>query len=544
MKKYLSVFLSALILLFLFCGCKNKDTVSSTPTLNSISEASSSQIDVNSVASADITDPQNIEDNRENGTEVEAQKLTVKQGVTNGIDVSKWQGKNDWKKVKASNMDFAIIRIGYRAENGTIYKDEFADYNIQQADKAGILIGIYFFSTAVSKAEATAEAEWAAEAIKSYPISYPVVYDCEGYTDPNSRMYNLTNAERTQNAVTFLNKIQSYGYEGMLYASKNELLNYWETYVLEPSYKIWIARYTNPAYPSTPAPDYNGKYDMWQYTNKGIVSGINSPTDMIVSYFTKEKAAPKSNVTPPTVKEPVIKDSTYTDQKDTVTAKDTVNLRDSASTNSNIIGTLKNGETLQRIAVGSNGWSKLLYQGKTVFAISSYLTTDLNFKPVTSEPDSVYTNVNETVTAKSETNLRNEAKTSGSTVIYTLKNGETVTRTGIGSNGWSRLNFNGQTVYAVSSFLTTDLSYKEPQNQQSVSSATSNTEIRFDDVNDSVTAKEETNLRDKPSTNDSSVVYTLKNGEYLTRTGKSSNGWSRLVFNGQTVYAVTSFLTN
>ena len=240
MKKIFSIFLSALILLFLFCGCKNKDTISSIPTLNNVSKASSSKTDATNVSGIDTTDPQNIEDNRENGTEVEAQKLTVKQGLSNGIDVSKWQGKIDWKKVKASHIDFAIIRIGYRAENGTIYKDEFADYNIQQANKAGLLIGVYFFSTAVTTDEATAEAEWTAEAIKSYPISYPVVYDCEGYTDPNSRMYNLTNAMRTQNAITFLNKIQSYGYEGMLYASKNELLNYWEAEILEPNFKIWM----------------------------------------------------------------------------------------------------------------------------------------------------------------------------------------------------------------------------------------------------------------------------------------------------------------
>ena len=467
--------------------------------------------------------------------------ITVKKEIKAlGIDVSKWQGKIDWKKVKKQGIDFAIIRIGYRAENGNIYKDEFADYNIQQADKAGLLIGVYFFSTAINSAEAEEEATWTYNAIKSYPISYPVVYDCEGYNSIDSRMNGIDNAKRTQNALAFLNKIKSFGYDGMLYASKDELSKYWDTPLLEKSFKIWVARYSSPAYPTVKTPDYNGKYDMWQYTDKGTVSGVNSATDMVVSYFGVKKASPKSNQTVPVAKEPVIKDSTYTEKNDTVTAKDLVNLRDSDTTKSNIVGTLKNGETAKRIALGSNGWSKLLYNGKTVYAVSSYLTNDLSYKPKP-ENDSIYTTVNETVTAKSSTNLRDSATTNGSTVIHTLKNGETVKRIGIGSNGWSKLIYNGKTVYAITSYLTTDLSYKEPVTSENTPPSSG---IIFTDVNEQVTAKSETNLRDKPTTNGSNVIHTLKNGEYVTRTGTSPNGWSRLIYNGQTVYAVSSYLTN
>ena len=123
--------------------------------------------------------------------------------------------------------------------------------------------------------------------------------------------------------------------------------------------------------------------------------------------------------------------------------------------------TLKNGETVTRTGVGSNGWSRLLFNGQTVYAISSYLTTDLNFKPPVSEVtpsqnnEMVFTDINEQVTAKSETNLRTKPTTAeGSQVVYTLKNGEYVTRTGTSESGWSRLTYNGQTVYAVSSYLT------------------------------------------------------------------------------------------
>ena len=528
-------FLLVLTVVLSLCSCGDANSSSE----NAISTAT----DVESnVSNTETSVTSNISNSSQTpATSGTSSVVTVKKEVkAKGIDVSKWQGKIDWKKVKKSGIEFAIIRIGYRAENGNIYKDEFADYNIQQADKAGLLIGVYFFSTAINSAEADEEASWTYNAIKSYPISYPVVYDCEGYNSTDSRMNGIDNANRTQNALTFLNRIKSFGYDGMLYASKDELSKYWDTALLEKNFKIWVARYSSPAYPTVKTPDYNGIYDMWQYTDKGTVSGVNGATDMIVSYFDVKNASPKSNETAPVAKEPVIKDSIYTEKTDTVTAKDVVNLRDSDTTKSNIVGTLKNGETAKRIAVGSNGWSKLSYNGKTVYAVSSYITTDLNYKPEP-ENDGIYTTVDETVTAKSSTNLRNSATTNGSTVIYTLKNGETVKRIGIGSNGWSKIIYNGQTVYAVSSYLTTDLSYKEPVTSENTSPSNG---IVFTDVNEQVTAKSETNLRDKPTTNGSYVIHTLKNGEYVTRTGTSPNGWSRLIYNGQTVYAVSSYLTN
>ena len=138
-------------------------------------------------------------------------------------------------------------------------------------------------------------------------------------------------------------------------------------------------------------------------------------------------------------------------------------MRDGASTSSNVVGSLKNCDTLVRIGVGNNGWSKLKFGDKTVFAISSYLTTDLSYKPntnsaVSSTPSQSdgFTAVNEQVTAKSETNLRSvpSSKDGAATVVYTLKNGEFVQRIGINSaSGWSKLNYNGQTVYAITSYL-------------------------------------------------------------------------------------------
>lgn len=216
-----------------------------------------------------------------------------------GIDVSKWQGKINWEKVKNDGVDFAMIRIGYRGEDGKIYKDEYADYNIQNALEQGISIGAYFFSTATTVGEAEEEAAFCAENLKYYPVSYPVAYNCEGYDKQTSRMFSLSTAVRTENAIAFLNKIKSYGYDPMMYSSVKEYLLYWDTSLLEKDFKIWVARYSSPTYPEVNTPSYSGKYDMWQYSNEGSIEGINGNTDMTVSYFLPKSATPKSQETPP-----------------------------------------------------------------------------------------------------------------------------------------------------------------------------------------------------------------------------------------------------
>lgn len=534
-KKIFSI-LMAISLLLVFCACGDEEKAKPSEP---------SKLSDSNVTNNDITlDPEVFEGDTENGATVEAQKVVSKTGKANGIDVSKWQGKIDWKKVKSAGFDYAYIRVGYRGENGTIYKDEFAEYNIQQADKAGLLVGVYFFSTAISTAEAEEEANWTIKAIESYPISYPVVYDCEGFRLSTSRMFNLTAAQRTDNAIAFINKIKGAGYDTMFYASRNDLLLRFETARIEPIAKIWVAHYSQIAYPQVEMPDYTGKYDMWQYTNMGITSGVSGKVDLNVSYFTPTKAKPKSSKAPQTAKVPEIKDNTYTTVNETVTAKEVVNLRESASTKSNILGSLKNGDTLTRIAVGSNGWSKLKFGDKTVYAVSSYLTTDLTVKDTSPQEstDKIYTTVNETITAKELVNLRDGASTS-SNVVGILKNGDTLVRIGVGNNGWSKLKFGDKTVYAISSYLTTDLSYKP--NTNSVVSSTPSQSDGFTAVNEQVTAKSETNLRSVPSSKDgaATVVYTLKNGEFVQRIGiNSASGWSKLNYNGQTVYAITSYL--
>lgn len=534
------VFIICLVMLLCLCSCKGKGTANESSQSGA---ENANGINTTVLSDDDTIDPENFENQNGIGTQINADQLTDKKGKSNGIDVSKWQGEIDWKKVKASGIDFAIIRIGYRAENGKIYKDEYADYNIQQADKAGLLVGVYFFSTAKNREEALSEAEWTVEAVKYYSISYPIVYDCEGFLKPESRMYGISAQERTDNALAFLNYIKQNGYDSMLYAAKNEIeySAYWQTERIEKEHKIWIAYYPEISYPQIESPKYEGRLDMWQYTNMGKVDGVNGNADMAVSYFAPKKAEPQSSQKPPAAALPEPKDGVYTDVNEQVTAKEVVNLRSGATTKSDIVGSLKNGETLTRTAIGNNGWSKLNVSGKTVYAISSYLTTDLSYKPQSSgqvAADDGFSEVNEKVTAKEVVNLRSAPGTS-SQIEASLKNGEIAVRTGINNaTGWSRISYNGKILYAVSSYLTTDLNYKPEVSQLE-------TDDGFTPVSEKVTAKSETNLRSVPSSkDDNTIVYTLKNGEYVTRIGiNNATGWSKLDFGGQTVYAISSYLT-
>ena len=538
--KKITALILAVLLSLLIVGCKEgpKEGVSSEPQITE---------PVGTVPSApegdDERDPENVEAPESDGAKVDITEVAPKKGMQNGIDVSKWQGKIDWPKVKKAGIDFAIIRIGYRAENGQLYRDSNADYNIQQAEKAGILVGVYFFSTAINQTEAAEEAAWTVSAIKGYKISYPVVYDCEGFKNADSRLYSLSAEQRTQNALTFLDAVKNAGYEGMFYGSKADLSDpaAFNVDQIAAKYKIWIAQYKTPPYPQSETPDYSGRYDMWQYTNKGVVAGVEGGCDMVVSYFEKGTQAAKDEnaeiitAKPPKTQEELI----YTDVDENVTAKQEVNLRAGAGSNFDVVTLLKNGTVVKRTGVGKNGWSRLVFEGKTVYAITSYLTTDLSAKPEPEpKPDvvdgNVFTATADKVTAKDEVNLRLSPTTSGQ-IAGVLKNGTVLERTATSNKGWSRLLFEGQTVYAVTSYLTTDLSYKPPTDD--------GIKTEFSEVNEQVTAKSETNLRTRPSVTDSEVVHTLKNGEYLTRTGVSTNGWSRLLYNGQTVYAVSSYLT-
>ncbi len=467
-----------------------------------------------------------------------------------GIDVAKYQGTIDWQQLPDHGVDFAMVRVGYRTiRDGVIEEDSNGRYNLQEGSKAGIPLGVYFYSTAVSEEEAREEARWVASFIAKYPITYPVVYDCEGFQDPESRQYGMSREERTNVALAFLKTIKNLGYEGMFYGSKNELENLWEMERIEKHYKVWVAQYPAEPYPATDQSSYEGEHHMWQYTKEGTVPGIETHVDLNLCYFGYNGIEPAKDPEPPAEVKPdpeaLMRFSPVDEQ---VTAKVETNLRDipSQDTDSEILYTLKNGEIAQRIAVSDSGWSKLSYEGNTYYAVTSYLTTDLAYDPaaVTANPDGIETQFkacNEEVTAKEKVNLRKlpSVEREDAIVIAVLKNGDVATCIGTSDNGWSKLTYNGETCYAVSSYLM-------PVDGSAAGATTPDGEIQtmFEECNEEVTAKNEVNLRKLPSTEreDAVIIAKLKNGDVATRVGTSDNGWSKLIYKGETCYAVSRYL--
>ena len=415
-------------------------------------------------------DPQNIvveEQEEQDGAEIniaDVLKGYNTDDITNGIDVSAWQGVIDWQQVANSGVDFAMIRVGYRSlDSGILKADANAKYNMQQATKYGIKVGVYFFSTAVSEAEAIEEANWVADYIAKYQITYPVAYDCEGYDIAGNRQYGMTTEARTNVAIAFMKQIANRGYTPMFYASKSAMQDVptWDVGKISSLYSIWVAEYPSVSYPQTPSSSYSGLHAMWQYTNHGTVPGIKGTVDMNVAYFGSDTTkGPQDTNAPEEVKPDVENGMVFATVNETVTAWEKTNLRTSPSqaSDGNIAVTLTNGQTATRIGICQNsGWSKVVFNGTTYYAVSSLLTTDLSYKPPVDDGiKTVFTDRNEQVTPKEAVNLRKKPSVDDSIapVVVKITKGEVVTRTGINLDvGWSRVVYNGQTLYCISSYL-------------------------------------------------------------------------------------------
>ena len=488
--------------------------------------------------------------------------------VTMGIDVARYQGTIDWQEVAQSDVDFAIVRVGYRGmEDGIIKEDPNGRYNLQEASGAGVPLGAYFFSTAVTVEEAQEEADWMAEVISGYPITYPVVYDCENFDNPDSRQYFMTKSERTDVAIAFLEAIEKHGYEGMFYASKVDMEQEksWEISRIEEEYKIWVAQYPALPYPETKETSYTGEHHMWQYSMEGSIPGIGQPVDLNIAYFGYDGIEPpRSKKVPETVDADVEAMLDFEAVSDQVTAKEETNLRSipSQESDSEILRTLVNGEVAQRIAVSKNGWSKLTIDGNVYYAVTNYLTTDLDYTapeevdilPSENGIQTQFVAVNQLVTAKKLVNLRKlpSVEHEDAVILEELDNGEIATCVGVSENGWSKLIYKGMTCYAVTSYLTevTDASAVPDEGTvdiQPTENVAEQVEIQtqFEFVDDKVTAKKAVNLRSLPSVEDPrcEIVAQLDNGVVIRRTGINHDlGWSRVDYNGQPLYCITSYL--
>lgn len=193
-----------------------------------------------------------------------------------GIDVSKWNKEIDWNTVAAYGVDFVIIRCGYRgSKTGALVEDPYFRQNIEEAQEAGIKVGVYFFTQATTEVEAIEEASMVLALCKGQKLALPVFIDTEG-AGGSGRADGLDVETRTMVCEAFCRTIENSGFNAGVYASKNWYENNLETERLE-DYTIWLAQYSREA-------TYEGKYDLWQYTSAGTVEGIGTRVDLNMCY--------------------------------------------------------------------------------------------------------------------------------------------------------------------------------------------------------------------------------------------------------------------
>ena len=201
-----------------------------------------------------------------------------------GIDVSYYQGNIDWKKVKNSGVEFVIIRVGYRGYGsaGTLVEDPKFKTYLDGAAKAGLKVGVYFYTQAITTAEAQEEAKFVLDRIKGYSLQMPIYYDIESVDYDTGRLDSagLSKAQKTALCTAFCDTIIKSGYSAGVYANYTWLNYYIDGAGLGKKYPIWLAHYTSNT-------NYDQRMDMWQYSGSGTVSGISAYTDVNVWYSGK-----------------------------------------------------------------------------------------------------------------------------------------------------------------------------------------------------------------------------------------------------------------
>lgn len=195
-----------------------------------------------------------------------------------GIDVSAFQPTVDWQQVKQAGIEFAMIRQGYRGySTGKLDLDDCFLSHMEGALEAGLDVGVYFFSQALTPEEAVEEAEYVLTWLEGYEISYPVVFDWEEVEGP-ARTDNMNMLNLTACAEAFCKTVEEAGYEAAVYF--NQVYGYEQLNLVSlRDYDFWLAEYAD-------APTFAYDFTMWQYTNEGTVPGIDGPVDLNI-YFRK-----------------------------------------------------------------------------------------------------------------------------------------------------------------------------------------------------------------------------------------------------------------
>ena len=189
-----------------------------------------------------------------------------------GIDVSAHQKEIDWTQVAEAGIEFVMVRLGYRGYGtGTLHADDYGQANLQGARDAGLLVGAYFYSQAVSAEEAEEEAAFALALLGDFELDFPLAFDWE-YVSEDARTGLADSRLVTDCALAFCEAIKAAGVQPMVYFNPYWGDTYFELVELE-AYPFWLAMYREEM-------NYPYRVEMWQYTSKGSVPGINGNVDI------------------------------------------------------------------------------------------------------------------------------------------------------------------------------------------------------------------------------------------------------------------------
>ena len=203
--------------------------------------------------------------------------LTYSGGVSRvGVDVSSHQKDIDWQQAAEAGVDFAMIRAGYRGyTEGGLFEDTYFRANMEGALAAGLEVGVYFFSQAVSAEEAVEEAKFLLSLLEGWEVTFPVVFDWEKQDKDNSRTKDVTGETMTACTVAFCEAIEEAGYLPMVYFSPSKAYGELDLEQLM-QWPFWLAHYT----PEWSFTSFRYHFHIWQYSNKGSVPGIEGTVDL------------------------------------------------------------------------------------------------------------------------------------------------------------------------------------------------------------------------------------------------------------------------
>ncbi|MDR2546706.1 MAG: glycoside hydrolase family 25 protein [Lachnospiraceae bacterium] len=194
-----------------------------------------------------------------------------------GVDLSRHDGNADFARMKSDGVYFVLLRLGARGyETGQLTVDDNFLSNLNSALESGLHVGISFFSQAVTREEAIEEATLIIETVADKKITYPVVFHMDYIAYGASRIDRLTRAEKTEITDAFCNFVSGAGYVPMIYGTKEWLIEQIDLARLL-SYDIWLSQ-------SRDLPDYPYKFQIWQYSHNGTVSGVNGNVNMNISF--------------------------------------------------------------------------------------------------------------------------------------------------------------------------------------------------------------------------------------------------------------------